>query len=279
MRKSENGEEQARQTPRRRTRACAGQNNGRRPVRRQETRAGAGGGSGERPERPSSLHPRRPALDAGPRFSAGEALRLKAAGTCVEQGATAELGWKAVRLLERAPKGPLPQNVLLSLSRPMTTPKAKILLENGAAHALAALVLFRASYDYGRKIGVAEEKIDDFAFNGTCSLSVHYLIGLGLELLLKAAYVAHGGDESDLHLRNEIGHDLEVALRKAQERGYQCQSDQLAELVGYMNRPYKNHVLRYNRPDGMFLPNDIEQVSALFDMLQSEIAQVLPPHE
>jgi len=156
----------------------------------------------------------------------------------------------------------------------MAIDKAKMLLENGAAHALAAIVLFDASYDYGRKIGVAEEKIEDFAFNGTCSLSVHYLIGLGLELLLKAAYIACGGDESDKHLSKEIGHDLEVALQKAQELGFKSQSDHLVEFVGYMNKPYKNHYLRYNRPDGMFLPSDMKQTSAVFDMLQSEITQL-----
>lgn len=159
--------------------------------------------------------------------------------------------------------------------KPMEIDKVKILLENGAAHALSALLLFHSSYEYGRKIGVAEEKIDDFAFNGTSSLSVHYLIGLGLELLLKAAYVACGGDEGDEHLRKEIGHDLEIALQKAQDLGFKSQSDHLAELIGYMKVPYKKHYLRYGRPDGMFLPNDMEQVSAAFDMLQSEIAKLL----
>jgi len=161
----------------------------------------------------------------------------------------------------------------------MATDKVKTLLENGAAHALAALVLFDASYDYGRKIDVAEDKIEDFAFNGKCSLSVHYLIGLGLELMLKAAYIACGGDGSDRHLIKEIGHDLEIALQKAQELGFESHSDHLVELVGYMNKPYKDHYLRYKRPDGMFLPNDLRQVSAVFDMLQSEITQLLQPHE
>lgn len=157
----------------------------------------------------------------------------------------------------------------------MEIDKAKILFENGTAHALSAILLFNSSYEYGRKIEVSEEKIDDFAFNGTCSLSVHYLIGLGLELLLKAAYVACGGDGDDKHLRNEIGHDLEIALQRAQDFGFKSQSDHLAELVSYMKTPYKEHYLRYSRPDGMFLPNDMEQVSAVFDMLQTEIAQLL----
>lgn len=161
----------------------------------------------------------------------------------------------------------------------MAVDKAKTLLENGAAHALAALVLFDACYAYGRKIDVAEEKIEDFAFNGTCSLSVHYLIGLGLELMLKAAFIACGGDESDRYLIKEIGHDLEVALQKAQESGFVSNSDHLSELVGYMSKPYKDHYLRYKRPDGMFLPNDLGQVSAVFEMLHSEITQLVQPHE
>jgi hypothetical protein len=47
-----------------------------------------------------------------------------------------------------------------------------------------------------------------FASNGQFSLSIHYLVGLGFELMLKAAYVLHGGEADDEHLRRAIGHDL-----------------------------------------------------------------------
>ncbi len=157
----------------------------------------------------------------------------------------------------------------------MSVEKAKTLLENGEGHALAAAVLFDASHGYGRKIGVPEEEIDKFAFNGVCSLSVHYLVGLGLELMLKAAYIACGGDDTDNHLRRDIGHDLETALAMAQERGFESQSEHLVGLVGHLNEPYKQHYLRYGRPDGLFLPDDMEQVAAVFETLRNEVRERL----
>ncbi|WP_313807676.1 hypothetical protein, partial [Sphingobium sp.] len=156
----------------------------------------------------------------------------------------------------------------------MTLEIAKTLQGNGAAHSLAALVLFNASRDYGRDIGEAEENIEVFAFNGPCSLSVHYLIGLGLELMLKSAYVACGGDGDDKHLTRAIGHDLTVALQMAERQGFQSPSDHLPELVAYMNEPYKGHFLRYKRPDRMNLPADMEQVAAVFEALRNETARL-----
>lgn len=154
----------------------------------------------------------------------------------------------------------------------MSVEKAKTLLENGEGHALAAVVLFDASYDYGRKIGVPDEEIDTFAFNGVCSLSVHYLVGLGLELMLKAAYIACGGNGDDNHLK-AIGHDLNKAFSKAQELGFESQSEHLGELIDHMNEPYKQHYMRYGRPDGLLLPDNMEQVSAVFDTLRAEVRE------
>lgn len=154
---------------------------------------------------------------------------------------------------------------------PTSAEKAQMLLDNGLAHGLAATVLFTGSFDYGRRIGVEEENLETFVFNGTCSLSVHYLVGLGLELLLKAAYIASGGDADDDHLRSKIGHDLEKALNRARQAGFESSSEHLEELVGYMNEPYKLHRLRYGRPDGMNLPDNMEQVAAVFETLNEEV--------
>lgn len=153
--------------------------------------------------------------------------------------------------------------------------KAELLLENGLAHGLAATVLFTGSLDYGRKIGVEEEKLDKYAFNGTCSLSVHYLVGLGLELLLKAAYVASSGEADDDHLRSKIGHDLHKAFNRARQAGIESGSEHLEDLVGYMNEPYKHHHLRYGRPDGMNLPDNMDQVAAVFETLGAEVREKL----
>lgn len=157
----------------------------------------------------------------------------------------------------------------------METNRAKLLLENGEAHGLSAVVLFEASTEYAQKIGVEKEKIEDFTFNGTCSLSVHYLVGLGLELILKAAYIASGGGEDDEHLRRKIGHDLIKALEQAREIGFESKSEHLEDMVGYMNEPYKHHYLRYGRPDGIYLPSDIRQVAEVFETLRAEVRALL----
>jgi hypothetical protein len=155
----------------------------------------------------------------------------------------------------------------------MSIEKAKILLANGEGHALAAALLFTASHGYARDIGVPDDEVANFAFNGVCSLSVHYLVGLGLELMLKAAYIAYGGNASDNHLRQKIGHDLKLALAKAQQFGFETQSENLVELVGYMNKPYKEHYLRYSRPHGLMLPDDMKQVATVFETLRNEVGE------
>ena len=62
----------------------------------------------------------------------------------------------------------------------MTIALATELHETGKAHSWSSCLLYRASIEYAH-----EEGIDDpqsYAFNGAPSLSIHYLLGLGLEL-------------------------------------------------------------------------------------------------
>lgn len=87
---------------------------------------------------------------------------------------------------------------------------ARELFGSGRSHALASDFLNRSALRDGEERALPEPEL--FAFNGTYSLSTHYLLGLGLELMLKAAIVAWDGPANDKFLR-EIGHDLVKAFR------------------------------------------------------------------
>ena len=154
---------------------------------------------------------------------------------------------------------------------------ARELYETGRAHALAADRLFHAALDDGQLMSPDDPEL--FAFNGTYSLSTHYLIGLGLELMLKGAYVAHGGSPSDDDLR-KIGHDLVLALDMAEERGFRSKAANLRELVQLMVEPYKQHWFRYKRPSEIPLPA-YEGVHAVLVTLDGELEAILgiPPAE
>ena len=130
---------------------------------------------------------------------------------------------------------------------------AQGLFETGRGHAMAAQLLYLAALDKGEEEGKADP--DQFAFNGVYSLSIHHLVGLGFELMLKAAYVALGGDPDDGHLQRAIGHDLRAALDLAGEQGFHSTAHHLPEIVDILRDPYKAHYFRYHRPETFPLPD------------------------
>ena len=107
----------------------------------------------------------------------------------------------------------------------MDKARASHLFESGRSHALAADLLYRSALAEGVANGVKDPA--DYAFNGSYSLSTFYLLGLGLELMLKAAIVAHDGPSDERSMR-EIGHDMGgddlrtgFALRSSQKKSHQ----------------------------------------------------------
>ena len=149
---------------------------------------------------------------------------------------------------------------------------ANSLLENGRAHAIAASRLF----DYAKTEAEARglDDPEQFAFNGTYSLSIHYLLGLGIELMLKAAYVSHGGDASAPNLRNAIGHDLLKALNLAEVEGFSTEAPNFREIVEHLRKPYIAHYFRYSRPGKFPLP-DTQQIIDALDVLDREMRERL----
>lgn len=151
--------------------------------------------------------------------------------------------------------------------------KASRYFARGQKHAAAALILYEGSHDYGRRVGVPEEDLAEFAFRGDLSLSVFYLIGLSLELILKAAFLAGGGTEKDAR---RMQHDLRAVLSSVEDQGFNSQSDHLRAMVDYLATPYQQHAFRYEDVGELPLPSDMEQVKQLFVILQDEVARLMP---
>ncbi|WP_426275323.1 hypothetical protein [Sphingomonas sp. FW199] len=147
----------------------------------------------------------------------------------------------------------------------MTREIALQLYQVGRSHALSAFELYRASIRYAEERGL--EDPEHFAFNGTFSLSTHYLLGLGLELMLKAAVCLVEVEISPNDLKR-LGHNLLDALDRIERGNFDHDMTALRNLVEIMHQPYLSHWLRYEHPDQFFLPGDLAQVQEtlrLFD--------------
>ena len=151
----------------------------------------------------------------------------------------------------------------------MNKDTARTLFESGRSHALSSDLLYRAAIDEGDRRNVADPEL--FAFNGPYSLSINALLGLGLELMLKAAILASDIDVNDEFLRKEIGHDLIKALDKAEDVGFRSQAPNLRQIVEVMHPPYKAHWFRYERPEQFELPGDFVQIVEALKTLDEEL--------
>ncbi|WP_395622454.1 hypothetical protein [Sphingomonas daechungensis] len=161
----------------------------------------------------------------------------------------------------------------------MSTELAVQLYRSGRAHAAASCLLYRAAVEYAKTTD--EIKVDplDYAFNGTYSLSIHYLLGLGLELLMKAIIAACDAEVDEKYLKTEVGHDLVKALDEAEQRGFKSEAEHLREMAELLRDPYMQHWLRYKQPPQMPLPGDFDQVVKLLEIFDSEVAAMLTSAE
>jgi hypothetical protein len=98
---------------------------------------------------------------------------------------------------------------------PMSVEVARSLYRSAQSHALSGNLLYNAAL--AEALGENHHDPEASVFNGTYSLSIHYLIGLSLELYLKSAYVLRGGAADERSLR-AIGHDL-VGAQRCRESG------------------------------------------------------------
>lgn len=151
----------------------------------------------------------------------------------------------------------------------MDIPLARKLHQAGKGHAWASCLLYAASIRHATEEGIQDPEL--FAFNGTASLSVHYLLGLGLELMLKATIVVSDPQVDEGFLRNTVRHDLRRALDEAEARGFATQAPHLREIVEALHTPFLAHWFRYGRPDQMLLPGDMEQVVETLRIFEDEL--------
>ncbi|MVZ97065.1 hypothetical protein EUU23_05020 [Sphingorhabdus sp. IMCC26285] len=149
---------------------------------------------------------------------------------------------------------------------------ARQLFETGRSHALASDLLYRSAILDGQDRQLPDP--EHFAFNGTYSLSTHYLLGLGLELMLKAAIVGWGGAQDEKPLR-DIGHDLIKALDLAEAAGFKSEAPNLRDILVVLNEPFKLHWFRYGRPDQFALPGNFTHIVAALEVLDDELQERL----
>lgn len=138
---------------------------------------------------------------------------------------------------------------------------------------MSSILLHNASLE--RAVAEDHPDPDQFAFNGTYSLSVHYLVCLGLELYLKAAYVHHSGEGSHKAL-HAIGHDLVAALDAAEKHGFECQVENIREIADLLRLPHLKHYFRYNIPAEMPLP-EVGGVIAAIQIIDDQLQPLLFP--
>lgn len=151
--------------------------------------------------------------------------------------------------------------------------RAKDLCHTGRSYGGACCLLYRATIGYASEEGI--ENPEAYAFNGPNSLAITYLLGLSLELMLKGAVVALDLDADGKYLQNKIGHDLVAALDQAERRGFKSRADNLRQLVNVLSEPYRQHWLRYERPDRFDLPDNFDQIVVILETLEEDVGAVI----
>jgi hypothetical protein len=151
---------------------------------------------------------------------------------------------------------------------------ARKLWNMGGGHALGAEAVVCRAKEWAREIGTKDP--EKAVFNGKYSASIYLLLGYSFELLLKAAFVAHGGDQRKLGAKG-IGHDLGEALNAAEESGFRSGAPQLREIVDLLQSPHREHHFRYGGMNEFPLPANLDDVVASLHHLASEIQELLYP--
>lgn len=138
----------------------------------------------------------------------------------------------------------------------------------GRSHALSSFQLYQGAIRYAEDHGL--EDPEHFAFNGTFSLSTHYLLGLGLELMLKAAVCSVEKEISPNDLKS-LGHNLLKAVNRVEGGGFEHDMAAVRNLAEIMQKPYLSHWLRYEHPEQFPLPGDLAQVQETFRLFDEAL--------
>jgi hypothetical protein len=113
-----------------------------------------------------------------------------------------------------------------------------------------------------RRLDLLTEVPKRFAF------PVYFLLCHAIELALKA-YLAASGVPGNT-LRNEIGHDLDRALKDAQSRGLSPADDRFPGLVLWLAPYHLDHSFRYRQASGLVrLPSAAEAADIIDDTVRA----------
>jgi hypothetical protein len=149
---------------------------------------------------------------------------------------------------------------------------ASALYRLGRTHGLSANLLHNAA------VSVAENEEhpdpEGWAFNGPHSLSTFYLSCLSFELLLKAAYVAAGGNEDQVR---GIGHDLTAAFTAATGVGFRSNAPELGNIIALLREPYLRHHFRYDIQTEIPLPV-FDRIRETLDVLCADVGVLVGVH-
>jgi hypothetical protein len=156
----------------------------------------------------------------------------------------------------------------------MTLEIARQLWTFGGAHSHGAEAVVVRAYEWATEIGANDP--EEAVFNGQYSAPIYLLLGYGFELLLKSAFVAHGGDTNQLGNRG-IGHDLTSALQAAEQQGFRSDAPNLHEIINLLHEPHLAHQFRYGGMDNFPLPANLKEVVSRLHDLAAELQELLYP--
>ena len=156
----------------------------------------------------------------------------------------------------------------------MTIELARQLWTMGGGHALGAEAVVNRAYEWADEINADDPELA--VFNGKYSAAIYLLLGYALELLMKSAFIAHGGEERELGNRG-IGHDLNAALEAAERLGFQSQAPNLREIIELLREPHLAHQFRYGGMNQFPLPANLNEVVGSLHHLAHELQLLLYP--
>jgi len=100
------------------------------------------------------------------------------------------------------------------------------------------------------------------------ALSCHVLLGLAVELYLKA-YLTHlNHDEKELR-KHSVRHSLEELLALCENHGFSL--PEATSLVAYLNKKHGDHSYRYLKPDSGFIPRELGTLFRELDKINAYV--------
>lgn len=144
----------------------------------------------------------------------------------------------------------------------------------GAGHLIGAKALAATAREDAMR--TAANDVEQTVFNGKYSASIHLLIGFAFELLLKSAFILNGGNARELSVRG-IGHDLLLALDKAEGVGFTSSDPRLRLIAERLRESHLSHQFRYGGLDKFHMP-ELSVTLLVLETLIVEIRQSLSEH-